>query len=272
MLQQGILWEEEGILGIGRQGEENYGRRHFLELLSVFLSPPLFAVLHGRRELGFVDELTFHGKQDGPRVLLLGGRAWRVTHIDWQRKTARVEPSEDRGRTRWKGEGQGLSFRLCQAIEHVLAGNDSRDYWSRRAKEQIDVDEPNSRGSNLKDQWSSPTRTTASRGGPSRASRRTPAWRRRSLKPRERSRPYARQPRREIRAGRDARGRGVGCPGTSVARGQRLRAEHRPGRHPGVEVLRVPADGDGADTLRTRTQDPVAVEHVLRAPIRFVSS
>jgi len=54
MLQQGILWEEEGILGIGRKGEETYGRRHFLELLSVFLSPPLFAVLHGRRELGFV--------------------------------------------------------------------------------------------------------------------------------------------------------------------------------------------------------------------------
>ena len=25
------------------------------------------------------------------------------------------------GRTRWKGEGQGLSFRLCQAIKQVLA-------------------------------------------------------------------------------------------------------------------------------------------------------
>lgn len=137
MLQQGILWEEEGILGIGRKGEETYGRRHFLELLSVFLSPPLFAVLHGRRELGFVDELTFLGKQDGPRTLLLGGRAWRVTHIDWQRRVAHVEPSEDRGRTRWKGEGRGLSFRLAQAIKRVLAGEDSRPWWSRRAQDQI---------------------------------------------------------------------------------------------------------------------------------------
>ncbi len=137
MLQQGILWEEEGILGIGRKGEETYGRRHFLELLSVFLSPPLFGVLHGRRELGFVDELTFLGKQDGPRVLLLGGRAWRVVHIDWQRRIAHVEPSEERGRTRWKGTGPGLSFRLCQAIKRVLAGDDSRAWWSRRAKDQI---------------------------------------------------------------------------------------------------------------------------------------
>ena len=65
MLAQGMLWEEQGILGIGQKGEETYGRRHFLELLSVFLSPPLFAVLHGRQELGFVDELTFLGKREG---------------------------------------------------------------------------------------------------------------------------------------------------------------------------------------------------------------
>lgn len=139
MFHQDILWEEEGILGIGRKGEETFGRRHFMELLSVFLSPPLFTVLHGRREVGFVDELTFLGKQEGARVLLLGGRAWRVTHIDWQRKVAYVEASEDRGRSRWKGEGPGLGFRLCQAIKHVLAGDDRRDCWSRRATEQLDT-------------------------------------------------------------------------------------------------------------------------------------
>jgi ATP-dependent Lhr-like helicase len=103
----------------------------------VFLSPPLFAVLHGRREVGFVDELTFLGKHEGPRVLLLGGRAWRVTHIDWQRKVAHVEASEDRGRTRWKGECRGFSFQLCQAIKRVLSGDDHRDPWSRRATEQM---------------------------------------------------------------------------------------------------------------------------------------
>lgn len=137
MLTQGMLWEEQGILGIGQKGEETYGRRHFLELLSVFLSPPMFAVLHGRQQLGFVDELTFMGKQDGPRVLLLGGRAWRMTHIDWQRKTAYVEASEDRGRTRWKGAGQGLSFRLSQAIKAVLAEDKTPAWWSQRAQGRL---------------------------------------------------------------------------------------------------------------------------------------
>ena len=31
-----------------------------------FVSPPFFSVLHGRKELGFVDELTFLGKQKEP--------------------------------------------------------------------------------------------------------------------------------------------------------------------------------------------------------------
>ena len=138
MLAQGMLWEEQGILGIGLKGEDTYGRRHFLELLSVFLSPPLFAVLHGRQELGFVDELTFLCKQEGQRVLLLGGRAWRVTHIDWQRKVAHVEVSEAPGRTRWKGTGQGFSFRLSQAIKRVLAEDEARSWWSQRARTQIE--------------------------------------------------------------------------------------------------------------------------------------
>lgn len=137
MLTQHILWDDQGILWLGQQGEETYGRRNFLELFSVFVSPPLFSVLHGRQELGFVDELTFLGKQDGPRILLLGGRAWLVNHIDWQRKVAYVEAAEAKGRSRWKGEGRGLGYRLCQAIKHVLAGADTRECWSRRAVEKI---------------------------------------------------------------------------------------------------------------------------------------
>jgi hypothetical protein len=132
-----FLWEEEGILGIGRAGEEVFGRRHFKELFTVFLAPPLFTVLHGRQELGFVDELTFLSKQEAPQTLLLGGRAWRVTHIDWQRRVAHVEPSEDKGRSRWKGTGQVLGFRLCQSIKGVLASDESRPCWSQRAQDHI---------------------------------------------------------------------------------------------------------------------------------------
>ncbi len=137
MLDGEILSEDQGQLWLGRQGEDDYGRRNFLELFSVFMSPPLFTVVHGRQEIGFVDESTFLGKVDGPRILLLGGRAWRVNHVDWQRRMGYVEPSEAPGRSRWKGQGQGIGFALCQSIKRVLASDDARPYWSRRAADSI---------------------------------------------------------------------------------------------------------------------------------------
>lgn len=139
MLDQDLLWDEEGLLGIGRAGEKAYGRRHFMELMSVFLSPPLFRVLHGREELGQVDAQTFLGKQEGPRVLLLGGRPWRVTHVDWSQHVAWVEASDGRGKSSWRGEGRGLGFRLCQAMQRVLATSESRPDWSQRAAERIEL-------------------------------------------------------------------------------------------------------------------------------------
>jgi ATP-dependent Lhr-like helicase len=137
MIHQQILWDDQGVLWLGREGEETYGRRNFLELFSVFTSPPQFTVLHGRQELGFVDEMTFLGKQDGPRVLLLGGGAWRVNHIDWQRRVAYVQATDTDGRSRWKGDRPGLGVQLCQSIKHLLARNDDSPMWSRRAQRQI---------------------------------------------------------------------------------------------------------------------------------------
>jgi ATP-dependent helicase Lhr and Lhr-like helicase len=107
------------------------------------MSPPLFSILHGRQELGYVDEMTFLGKHEGPRVLLLGGRSWKVNHIDWQRRIAHVEATDVTGRSRWKGQGQGLGFRLAQAIKRILATDqrcrvagpgEPRSGWARSAK------------------------------------------------------------------------------------------------------------------------------------------
>jgi ATP-dependent Lhr-like helicase len=137
MIEREILWSDQGIVSFGRKGEEAYGRKNFLELFSVFLSPPMFSVLHGRQELGYVDELTFLGKSDGQRILLLGGRAWLVNHVDWKRKIAHVEATDAKGRSRWKGWARGLNYALCQAIRNVLLAEGDNRRWSRRATERI---------------------------------------------------------------------------------------------------------------------------------------
>jgi ATP-dependent helicase Lhr and Lhr-like helicase len=134
MLEDGYLFEDGGVLGVGVEGEAAYGRKNFLEVFSVFNTPPLFTVFQGRTEIGQVHETTFAQQRERPIHISLGGRPWKVTHLDWSRKHAYVEPGEQAGRSRWLGAGQGMHFELCQAIKRVLiAGGDPR-FRSRRAE------------------------------------------------------------------------------------------------------------------------------------------
>jgi len=138
MLSEDILWEDAGILGMGEAGERTYGWRHYMEVMSVFLTPPLFQVRYGRQELGVVDNSSFLPRSRGePIVLSLGGRAWALRTVDWRRSIAYVEPTTDTGRTRWRGGGLGLGHDMCQRIRDLLASDDVRDCWSQRARQQL---------------------------------------------------------------------------------------------------------------------------------------
>lgn len=137
LVRAGTLFEDAGILSFGPEGEAEYGRKNFLEILSVFTSPPLFRVMSGQKELGNVHESTFYSKQEGPVILVLSGKSWKTNHLDWPRRIAYVEPTNERGRSRWIGEGQFLSFRVCRAVRRILAGEASQPHWSQRATAQI---------------------------------------------------------------------------------------------------------------------------------------
>jgi ATP-dependent Lhr-like helicase len=132
MLDRNIIWEDAGRFFIGDEGARKFGRRHFMELLSVFTAAPLFLVRHGRDEIGYVEELLLLGRVHEERLILLSGNSWRVTHIDWQRRVAHVEPAAARGRAQWIGAGEGLSFHVCQAIRNILVERDAPARYSRR--------------------------------------------------------------------------------------------------------------------------------------------
>ena len=138
MLTRGILVEDGGMLSIGVEGERSFGRRHFMELMSVFTSDPLFSVRHGRTELGLVHPLSFQVRRDGPVVLLLAGRNWEVSHVDWDHRVAYVKASTERGRSRWIGPGIPLSFDLCRAIRRVLVEGSLPVDISKRARTKLD--------------------------------------------------------------------------------------------------------------------------------------
>ncbi|MFJ8832724.1 DEAD/DEAH box helicase [Micromonospora aurantiaca] len=125
LTEEGYLDSDGGLMFIGTQAERRFGRRHFMELTAVFTGPPEFTVLHGRQEIGRIDPSLLTEEVRGDRRLLLGGRSWRVTYVDWRRRRCFVEPADGGGRARWTSQGWlGSSFPLTRAMREVLLGND----------------------------------------------------------------------------------------------------------------------------------------------------
>ena len=125
LLRNDWIHNDEGLLSPGTEAERTLGRRHFLELTSVFVSDPLVSVRHGRTEIGQVPDVAVTAAfSDKGRVpaLLLAGRSWRINDVDWKRRIAHVEPIEKGGNVRFSGSAQPLSYKLCQAIAEVLDG------------------------------------------------------------------------------------------------------------------------------------------------------
>ena len=66
----------------------------------------MFSVRHGRVEIGVVPDEALIARPaglavGGAHVLVLAGRSWAVTHIDWPRRVVQVEPTNTPGVARW---------------------------------------------------------------------------------------------------------------------------------------------------------------------------
>ncbi|MGH3188324.1 MAG: DEAD/DEAH box helicase [Streptosporangiaceae bacterium] len=134
LVEHGFVNREDGMLFIGPEAERHFGRRHFMALMAVFTAPPEFTVFHGHAEIGRTDPVLLTDRVDGPRLLLLGGRSWRVTWTDWKRRRVHVEPAEGGGRARWLASGvSGISYQVARSMRDVLLGTDPPVTLTRRA-------------------------------------------------------------------------------------------------------------------------------------------
>ncbi len=135
LVEQGFIDQDGELLFIGPTAEQRFGRRHFMDMTAVFTAPPQFTVLSGRQEIGRTDTMLLTEKTGGPRLLLLGGRSWKVTWTDWKRRRCYVEPAEGGGKARWLTPGvSGASYALARAARAVLLGADPPADLTQRAK------------------------------------------------------------------------------------------------------------------------------------------
>lgn len=54
------------------------------------------------------------------RLILLSGKSWRISDVDWKRQTVWLEPAKDGGKARWTGSGRTLSREIAQGIFRAL--------------------------------------------------------------------------------------------------------------------------------------------------------
>ncbi|MFV2102972.1 DEAD/DEAH box helicase [Micromonospora sp. LOL_024] len=139
LLEHGYLDADSGMLFIGPEAELRFGHRHFMDMLAVFTAPPQFTVLSGRTEIGRTDPALLTARVDGPRLLLLGGRSWRVTYVDWKRRRCFVEPADGGGKALWMtgNPPQGLSYALVRSMRDVLLGADPPVRLTQRALDRL---------------------------------------------------------------------------------------------------------------------------------------
>lgn len=139
MVAGGLLVEDRGLVAIGPAGERDYGRHHFMDVTSMFLTEPLLSVRWGQRDIGTVDPSSLARHDDQRPTILLGGRAWGVGEIDWNRRLVWVEPTDDQGASRWSGAGAALSIAVCHAIRATLADpTPIASILTRRAADKLD--------------------------------------------------------------------------------------------------------------------------------------
>lgn len=122
LITEGFFESDGPFLHIGPEAERRFGARYFSDLTAVFTAPPEFLVLAGRVEVGTIGTDLLTEEVDGPRVLLLGGRSWKVTHVDWDRRRCFVEAVESGGQAKWSGMSGGVSYAITRGMRDVILG------------------------------------------------------------------------------------------------------------------------------------------------------
>jgi ATP-dependent helicase Lhr and Lhr-like helicase len=115
-----FLDRAEGVVRVGPETERSYARSHYRDLLASFSGSLLLTGRHGSSEVGYIDPTALTGQQDD-RLLLLAGRSWRVTGIEWTKRIVWLEPAPGGGKARWMGGARSLGGDVCQGIRTVLA-------------------------------------------------------------------------------------------------------------------------------------------------------
>ena len=120
LIESGYLIRAGYILSLGPKAEHAFRGKGLADLCVSFSSPRSFAAMQGNTLLGQVDPLSLAARKNGPVVLALGGRSWQVASVDWARDRVYLEAADEKGASRWLGEGKGVSRVIATEVRAII--------------------------------------------------------------------------------------------------------------------------------------------------------
>ncbi|MDR1566057.1 MAG: DEAD/DEAH box helicase [Treponema sp.] len=122
---------EEGNIILGLEGE---GMVNHYSFYSVFPEEEEFRVSFGGRELGKVNFIPPEGSG-----IILGGRNWKVEHVNMRSRRIAVSAGSERGGRIWRGGSGSLHSRVVRRMRQVLNEETAYPYLSASAAAQLSL-------------------------------------------------------------------------------------------------------------------------------------
>lgn len=129
----------DGTYFLSDKLDEQFSRRNYMDICSVFETTKEFIVKYQNRDIGTLDPwfVNIYYKETEPFVFILNGLVWKVAEIDFNRFIMHVKEADKGTIPIWLGSGQKVSFEIAQQILKILSGYENYPYLDQNAKNKL---------------------------------------------------------------------------------------------------------------------------------------
>ncbi|MCB1177399.1 MAG: DEAD/DEAH box helicase [Leptospiraceae bacterium] len=141
LLEKDYIFYSDELYSMGLAAEEEFGRRNFMQILSVFQSPVEFQVVTvTERHLGSIQRDFAEKLQPNESSFVLGGKAWLVKAMDWSGLRVIVEPAPGGVKPLWGGFlPRLLQYEVTRKMKEILLSSEEYNYLSAASKEKLEL-------------------------------------------------------------------------------------------------------------------------------------
>ena len=141
LLQIEILREVDGDFVIGEKGEKIFLGGGARRLFAVFETGPMYVVMAGNVEIGYLDSGFVEGLADDlPFYFVLAGKLWMAIKVDRERHVLVAERSNDGEPPAWNSfGGLDVPFETAQEIGRLLVSGAELGFLDDSAKSVLEL-------------------------------------------------------------------------------------------------------------------------------------